>query len=76
MKKTIATMCLMSLLTITMPVQALTVKDGVDITVVPNAVTTTKDMRDYNIQATIKEDVIYKGAKIFNYCKFFPRISL
>ena len=58
MKKTIATMCLMSLLTITMPVQALTVKDGVDITVVPNAVTTTKDMRDYNIQATIKEDVI------------------
>ena len=31
MKKTIATMCLMSLLTITMPVQALTVKDGVDI---------------------------------------------
>ena len=65
MKKTIATMCLMSLLTITMPVQALTVKDGVDITVVPNAVTTTKDMRDYNIQATIKEDVIYKGVKIF-----------
>ena len=65
MKKTIATMCLMSLLTITMPVQALNVKDGVDITVVPNAVTTTKDMRDYNIQATIKEDVIYKGVKIF-----------
>ena len=44
MKKTIATMCLMSLLAVTMPVQALTVKDGVDITVVPNAVTTTKDM--------------------------------
>ena len=57
MKKTIAAMCLMSLLIITMSVQALTVKDGVDITVVPNAVTTTKDMRDYNIQATIKEDV-------------------
>ena len=48
MKKTIATMCLMSLLTITMPVQALTVKDGVDITIMPNTVTTTKDLRDYN----------------------------
>ena len=65
MKKTIATMCLMSLVTITMPVQALTVKDGVDITVIPNATTTTKDMSEYNIQASIKEDVIYKGVKIF-----------
>ncbi len=65
MKKTIATICLMNLLTIIMPVKALTVKDGVDITVVPNAVTTTKDLRDYNIQATIKEDVIYKRGKIF-----------
>ena len=65
MKKIIATMCLMSLLTITAPVQALTVKDGVDITIMLNTVTTTKDIRDYNIQATIKEDVIYKGVKIF-----------
>jgi len=54
MKKTIATMCLMSLLTITVTVQALTVKDGVDITIMSNAVTTTKDIRDYNIQATNK----------------------
>ena len=65
MKKTIATMCLMSLLTITMPVQALTVKDGVDITIMPNTVTTTKDLRDYNIQATIKDDVVYQGVTIF-----------
>ena len=65
MKKIIAMICLMSLLPICVPAQALTVKDGVDITVVPNNLTSTKDIRDYNIQATIKDDVIYKGVKIF-----------
>lgn len=65
MKKIIAAICLISLLTVSMPVQALTVKDGIDITVIPKGLTTTKDIRDYNIQATIKDDVIYQGVKIF-----------
>ena len=65
MKKTISIMCLLSFLTLTMPVQALTVKDGVDITIMPNGLTSTKDVRDYNIQASIKDDVIYNGVKIF-----------
>lgn len=65
MKKIIANLCLVCLLTICIPVQALTVKEGTEIVVVPNAITTSKKIEEYKIQATISEDVLYKGVKIF-----------
>lgn len=65
MKRFFTLLCLLCFFAAVTPVHALTVKDGVEIVVVPNEVVTTKDLRDYNIRATIQGDVVYKGVKIF-----------
>lgn len=66
MKRYISSFCLICLFLACAPAQALIVKDGIEIVVVPNSITTSKKIPDYNLQATIAEDVFYKGVKIFS----------
>lgn len=65
MKRIFALFCVVAFLNCFLPVSAFTVQDGLDITIIPNTLTSSGKIRDFSINATIKEDVFYKGNKIF-----------
>ncbi len=65
MKRIIVLVCMVTFLNCFIPVWAFTVKEGLDITILPNTLTSTEDIRDFSINAVIKEDVFYNGNKIF-----------
>lgn len=65
MKKLISLLCLLGILCMNNAVYAsILVKEGTDITIIPNISVTSKNPAN-QYQATIKDDVIVNGVKIF-----------
>lgn len=65
MKKFISSICLLTFLINALPAHTLTVKENLEIILTPISVISTKKIYTYDIPAIIKDDVFYKGVKIF-----------
>jgi len=65
MKRFISLICLLTFLANALPVYSLTVKENLELTLTPVNVTSTEYISTYDIPAVIKDDVFYKGVKVF-----------